>query len=205
VSIRFLTYMVYPRKTGETKRKRGAAPARPKPQLLCDVIGAAAQGQVVFTAGGVRCVVHSTSHGMTHDLNSRLQGPNDLLKSVQPKRWYPQALSFSKNKDKLATECEGRRLSLRCVRIAGRCLLLLDGQQTTLLTAALKSIGLTQREAEILTWASQGKSNKEVGSILGLSARTVGKHLEHIYKKLGVESRTAAAARVFDIATTSAN
>ena len=162
--------MVSARKTGETRRKKCPAPARPKPQLLCDVIGAAAQGQVVFTAGGVRCVVHSTRYG-----------------TQQP------------------TECEGRRLSLRCVRIAGRCLLLLDGQQTTLQTAALKSIGLTQREAEVLAWASQGKSNKEVGSILALSARTVGKHLEHIYSKLGVESRTAAAARVFDIATTSAN
>jgi len=162
--------MVSARKTGETKRKRKAAAAPPKPQLLCDVIGTASQGQVVFTAGGVRCVVHSTRYG-----------------TQQP------------------TECEGRRLSLRCVRIAGRCLLLLDGQQTTLQTAALKSIGLTQREAEVLAWASQGKSNKEVGSILALSARTVGKHLEHIYSKLGVESRTAAAARVFDIATTSAN
>jgi len=69
----------------------------------------------------------------------------------------------------------------------------------------LKPLGLTQREADVLAWASQGKSNKEVGSILALSARTVGKHLEHIYSKLGVESRTAAAARVFDIATTSAN
>ena len=201
--------MVYRRNARTTKRKREAAAAKAKPQLLCEGIGAAAQGLVVFTPRGVRCAVHSARDSMADHFNSQLQKPKGLPNSAQTWSWFPQALSFSKNKNtrgtERPTECAGRRLSLRCVRIAGRCLLLLDGQQTTLQTAALKSIGLTQREAEVLAWASQGKSNKEVGSILALSARTVGKHLEHIYSKLGVESRTAAAARVFDIAATSVN
>lgn len=53
---------------------------------------------------------------------------------------------------------------------------------------------LTRREAEVLLWAARGKSNRDIGEILGLSPRTVNKHLEHIYIKLGVESRAAATA-----------
>jgi DNA-binding NarL/FixJ family response regulator len=54
--------------------------------------------------------------------------------------------------------------------------------------------GLTQKEAEVLYWAMQGKTNKDVADILGGSPRTVNKHMEHIFEKLGVETRTAAAA-----------
>jgi DNA-binding response OmpR family regulator/DNA-binding CsgD family transcriptional regulator len=53
---------------------------------------------------------------------------------------------------------------------------------------------LTPREAQVLSWVSRGKSNRDVGAILGLSPRTVNKHLEQIYIKMGVENRTAAAA-----------
>lgn len=55
---------------------------------------------------------------------------------------------------------------------------------------------LTQRETEVLTWVARGKTNKDIADILGLSPRTVNKHLEHAYVKLGVETRTAAAAFV---------
>ena len=54
--------------------------------------------------------------------------------------------------------------------------------------------GLTVREAEVLSWLSKGKTNRDIAQILGLSPRTVDKHLEQIYAKLGVENRTAAAA-----------
>ena len=58
------------------------------------------------------------------------------------------------------------------------------------------SLGLTFREAEILMWISRGKTNKEVGLILDSSHRTVNKHLEHIFEKLGVATRAAAVAMV---------
>ena len=57
-----------------------------------------------------------------------------------------------------------------------------------------KELGLTAREGEVLSWLSKGKSNRDIADILGLSPRTVDKHLEQIYAKLGVENRTAAAA-----------
>lgn len=52
---------------------------------------------------------------------------------------------------------------------------------------------LTAREVEVLEWVACGKTNRDIGEILGLSPRTVNKHLEHVYVKLGVETRTAAA------------
>jgi DNA-binding CsgD family transcriptional regulator len=54
-------------------------------------------------------------------------------------------------------------------------------------------LALTQRESEVLLWISRGKSNRDVAEILSLSPRTVNKHLEQIYAKLGVENRTSAA------------
>jgi len=53
---------------------------------------------------------------------------------------------------------------------------------------------LTEREVEVLRWVACGKTNRDIGDILGLSPRTVNKHLEHIFEKLGVETRSAAAA-----------
>lgn len=57
------------------------------------------------------------------------------------------------------------------------------------------AFGLTQREAEVLRWIADGKANRDIGEILGLSPRTVNKHLEQIYAKLGVENRASAAVR----------
>lgn len=55
---------------------------------------------------------------------------------------------------------------------------------------------LTARETQVLRWVAAGKSDAQVGAILGISARTVQKHLEHAYQKLGVENRTAAVSRI---------
>lgn len=57
-----------------------------------------------------------------------------------------------------------------------------------------KHNGLTRREAEVLLWVSYGKTNRTVSEILGISPRTVNKHLEQVFRKLGVETRAAATA-----------
>jgi DNA-binding CsgD family transcriptional regulator len=59
----------------------------------------------------------------------------------------------------------------------------------------LAGTALTAREREILEWVAAGKTNRDVAAIVGARPRTVEKHLERIYEKLGVETRTAAAAR----------
>lgn len=77
----------------------------------------------------------------------------------------------------------------------GQSLLLLERRgEATAAAPALASYRLTQRESEVLLWVAKGKTNKDIADILGMSPRTVNKHLEHIYVKLGVETRTAAAA-----------
>ena len=53
---------------------------------------------------------------------------------------------------------------------------------------------LTPRESEVLLWIARGKSNKDIADILGMSPRTVNKHLETVFAKMGVENRAAAAA-----------
>lgn len=58
--------------------------------------------------------------------------------------------------------------------------------------ALVRALKLTQREAEVLHWVALGKTNVEVGAVLEMSPRTVNKHLEHIFQKLNVETRTAA-------------
>ena len=59
-------------------------------------------------------------------------------------------------------------------------------------SSLLEEKGFTPREMEVLEWAARGKTNIQIGLILDISPRTVTKHLEHIYTKLGVESRTEA-------------
>lgn len=66
-----------------------------------------------------------------------------------------------------------------------------EGREQDLLREGLK---LTARESDVLLWISRGKSNRDVSEILNISARTVNKHLEQVFTKLGVENRAAAAA-----------
>ena len=61
-------------------------------------------------------------------------------------------------------------------------------------SARLRQVALTPRETEVLSWLAKGKTNRDIADILGMSHRTVNKHLEHVFEKLGVETRSAAAA-----------
>ena len=63
----------------------------------------------------------------------------------------------------------------------------------------LLALGLTEREAEVLLWIAQGKSNPDISTILGTAESTIKKHIEHIFEKLGLESRNAAAMRAIEI------
>lgn len=63
---------------------------------------------------------------------------------------------------------------------------------------------LTRREREVLAWVAAGKTNQEIATILAASPRTVQKHLEHIFTKLGVETRTAAVMRALSLVRSAA-
>lgn len=63
----------------------------------------------------------------------------------------------------------------------------------------LEQLGISPREAEILLWMAQGKSNGDIASICGISLGTVKKHTNHIFEKLGVEGRTSATVRALEL------
>ena len=62
-----------------------------------------------------------------------------------------------------------------------------------------RAFNITPREAEVLLWVTQGKSNADVAVILGMSEKTAKQHLGSVFEKIGVENRNAAAMRAVEI------
>ncbi|ULA63387.1 MAG: HTH luxR-type domain-containing protein [Nitrospira sp.] len=90
-------------------------------------------------------------------------------------------------------------LTARLVQHHEQFLILLEETPHTSTHRYCAMWGLTARESEILEWVVQGKTNPEIGMILGISHRTVQKHLERIYIRLGVENRHAAMAVALEV------
>ena len=96
----------------------------------------------------------------------------------------------------LATARESRRL---VCTLQGRTVdddwlvVLREVSDAATVEATMQALRLTLRESEVLYWVVKGKTNRDIGDILGSSPATVKKHLERVYEKLGVETRTAAA------------
>lgn len=98
-----------------------------------------------------------------------------------------------KPRSPLVVEREGRQVEFRLIVDSGRTMLLIEERKTVADASELRRLGLTRREAEVLAWVAEGKTNSEIATILDMSPRTVQKHMEHVMAKLGVETRTAAA------------
>lgn len=99
--------------------------------------------------------------------------------------------------DQVLLSLAGVQLSVRNMgRVGiGETMLLLEQRSANAAAPSrLANAALTPRETEVLSWLAKGKTNRDIGDILGMSHRTVNKHLEHIFEKLGVETRSAAAA-----------
>lgn len=91
-----------------------------------------------------------------------------------------------------------RRLELTFISATGpdEFLFRLDDRSPGREEALLQEqLGLTRREADVLLWISRGKANRDISAILEISPRTVNKHLEQVFEKLGVDNRASAAAR----------
>jgi DNA-binding CsgD family transcriptional regulator len=119
--------------------------------------------------------------------------------------WYRRQLALLARETLPPCPCEplivdkdGRQLTVQLIpdHFRDEHLLLLNEKRSDASWCTLAEYGLTPRESEVLAWVAKGKTNAEVGAILEMSARTVQKHLEHIYRKLGVETRTTATVRV---------
>lgn len=85
-----------------------------------------------------------------------------------------------------------RQLHLRMVPEKDHILLFLEESSTEVRLEPLAHFGLSRRETETLSWIARGKSNPEIATLMSISVRTIHKHVEHIYLKLGVENRHAA-------------
>ena len=99
---------------------------------------------------------------------------------------------------RLLLDINGRKLEISVMAPIGpdELLFRLTELSTTAEERQLQhTLSLTLRESEVLLWISRGKANREIGEILAISPRTVNKHLEQIFVKLGVENRASAAAR----------
>jgi len=100
-------------------------------------------------------------------------------------------------RESLVVEREDASLVVRAVARGEGTVLLLTEESHAPRPDDLRSLGVTPRQAEILCWVAQGKTNGEIAVILDTTARNVEKHLERSYQRLGVETRTAAAAAVW--------
>lgn len=119
--------------------------------------------------------------------------------------WVAERLADPGDEGRLGRSPQPLRLSRDDQRLVVRFLprsttgdppvLLLDERRPALSPDALRALGLTRREGEVLRGAAGGASNAQIAGVLKLSPGTVKKHLEHIYGKLGVSSRGAAVAR----------
>jgi DNA-binding CsgD family transcriptional regulator len=94
----------------------------------------------------------------------------------------------------LILEEGGRRLTARIASIPGERRYQLHFEEKTLVTATQVAalLGLTPRQGEVLYWIAQGKSNEEIGIIIEAKVRTVAKHVEQIFARIGVENRSSA-------------
>ena len=115
--------------------------------------------------------------------------------------WLLKRAGRQPNNRAFEIERDGVRLVITLARreADGACSLLLEEKSDASLRTRFASAGLTLREAEVLIWLMRGKASSEIAVILGSKTATVSKHLEHIYRKLGVENRMAAAATAVEL------
>jgi DNA-binding CsgD family transcriptional regulator len=97
-------------------------------------------------------------------------------------------------------DAPGRQLVIRPMLDSPEAILLLEEKLTALGAALRTNLPLSKREREVLLWVSEGKTARDIAAILDVSPRTVHKHLENIYGKLGVANRVAAIREVYRLA-----
>lgn len=120
--------------------------------------------------------------------------PHALQKWIRTRKALPSIKeSRTPRRKPFIAEKGWKRLEVRVVSEPNPTFLILEEKLISPPLASLERLGLTQREGDVLAWVAQGKTNDNIGKVLSISPRTVSKHLEHIYQKLGVKTRTSAA------------
>lgn len=158
------------------------------------------EGVISLAIGGrVQFITSRAKHLLQHYF--ACQASHILPVPLQ--QWFKEQTSqLTHNSNGLCTsfpfymEQAGRRLIIHLISdpIEDQyLLLLLEEQELSLFSiSSLKSLGLTTREAEVLFWVAKDKSNVEIAKVLDCCEGTIRKHLEHLYKKLEVQTRMGA-------------
>lgn len=170
-------------------------------QLLREFRAALEQGGIISLSGdGAIQFMTERAEELLKRYFSPYSSPTALPTHL--KQWFEYQISQLKAESNnlclclmLHIEQGGQELNIRLIPepIREHYLLLLEEKQQSILSiASLEWIGLSKREAEVLFWIAKDQSNAGIAKMLGCSEGTVRKHLEHIYKKLGVQTRMGA-------------
>jgi DNA-binding CsgD family transcriptional regulator len=150
----------------------------------------------------VRWMTEPARHCVAEFFGDLPQRANHLPAPLE--RWIKQQSLARPNKgaafrSSTAIKRNGEELVVHLVtdKREGIHLVRLEKQLPAFSAGSLERLRLSRRKREVLFRVAQGKTNAETGGILGVSRFTVRKHLEHIYQKLGVQTRTAAAALAY--------
>ena len=199
---RLTRYLLQSRRNTQTKTRM-----QQKPIVLEHALNTLNLGLVVLTAHGkIRLATPFAIQQMGKYFGQEDVDSDDLPQALRT--WVSQQQLALKGKDEASLRADPpvlqnreKRLMVRVVFNLNQIVLLFEEQPVTTKSSSVVSCGLSPCESQVLHWLSQGKTNKDIGVILELSARTVQKHLEHIYRKLGVENRTGAAAKAQEISS----
>lgn len=162
------------------------------------------QARSVLDAHGQACVSMRPEDGellwqtpLAHALLLKYGGTDNTALISRIYTWLKDVLASTRPSSPLEISGVESRMtcSVHSRTDEGDYLLIFREENDTATTRALaEAFELTQREAEVLYWVLHGKTNRDIGDILGISHRTINKHTENLFAKLGVETRTAAAA-----------
>jgi ATP/maltotriose-dependent transcriptional regulator MalT len=167
----------------------------------CGVMVLSASGRLLFSNERARSLLASFA----------APGPGEparllpqVMRILTTQSTHPRAHDDRSFAGPLPVEWPGNGLSIHLIVTRRERILLMEERRAqpharTDSAETLEVFGITHREAEVLRWLAEGKSNPEIGIILAIATRTVKKHLEHIFPKLGVENRTTAAARALEV------
>jgi DNA-binding CsgD family transcriptional regulator len=130
----------------------------------------------------------------THWLKDFSFSPSDRLPQALA-GWLDRVISSSRP-SRFILDRSGTQLCFQMIYREPRSVCLLLEQRAKSVARRSSRALLTQRQIEVLAWVARGKTNAEIAKILSLKTGTIGKYLERIFPKLGVENRTAAASFV---------
>jgi DNA-binding CsgD family transcriptional regulator len=135
--------------------------------------------------------------GVEHQLAFNLPASPDRVLAIALSR---KSTDYSDAEREFANRARPFLIQAYLNAIAVHELRLLGAEPRAELLERLHAAGLTRREAQVMRLVALGRSNNHVGAELAISSRTVGKHLEHSFRKLGVADRSSAARRVWELA-----